>query len=444
VRQDEDVLDTWFSSWLVPFSSLGWPERTPDLETFYPGDTLITAPEILFFWVARMIMAGVEFMGEVPFHTVYLHGTVRDTQHRKMSKSLGNGIDPLEVIERYGADALRYALARMASPDQQNLPLSEDAIEAGRNFANKIWNAARLILRAYPGGEPQLPPPERRTPAERWLLARHEACVRSVGDALDEYEISDAAIALHRFTWSEFCDWALEVEKPRLYEGSDDERSDAASVLAWVLDRTLRLLHPIMPFVTEEVWQRLAIGESIVIAAWPSPDAGADLETLGAREVEAFPFVQELVSAVRRFRTEHRIPPKAPLELRIVERGRDLRSLVEPFAADVRRLAGASSVSFVGPDAEASGAARLLVDGETVLVPIGDLFDVEAEVARLRSALVNLEQDEARSRGRLANDAFTTNAPPDVVEKERARLAKIEDEVAALREQIAQLENVGD
>jgi valyl-tRNA synthetase len=444
IEQDADVLDTWFSSQLWPFSTLGWPEQTADLETFYPTTVLVTGYEILYLWVARMVMAGLYLAGDIPFHDVLIHGLVRDAHGRKMSKSLGNVIDPLEVIERYGADALRYALARMASPDQQNLPLSEDAIEAGRNFANKIWNAARLILRAYAGGEPQLPPPERRTPAERWLLARHEACVRSVSDALDEYEISDAAIALHRFIWSEFCDWALEVEKPRLYEGSDDERSDAASVLAWVLDRTLRLLHPIMPFVTEEVWQRLAIGESIVIAAWPSPDAEADLEALGAREVETFPFVQELVSAVRRFRSEHRIPQKAPLEIRIVERGRDLRSLVEPFAADVQRLAGVTSVSFVGPDAEARGAARLLVDGETVLVPIGDLFDVEAEVARLRSALANLEQDEARSRGRLANEAFTTNAPPDVVEKERARLAKIEDEAAALREQIAQLESAGD
>jgi valyl-tRNA synthetase len=444
IQQDPDVLDTWFSSQLWPFSTLGWPEQTPDLTTFYPTTVLVTGYEILYLWVARMIMSGLYLAGDVPFRDVLIHGLVRDAHGRKMSKSLGNVIDPLEVIERYGADALRYALARMASPDQQNLPLSEEAIEAGRNFANKIWNAGRLILRAYPGGRPELPPSERRTPAERWLLARHEATVRGVGAALDAYEIADAAVALHRFLWSELCDWALEIEKQRLYEGTEQERADAANVLAWVLERTLRLLHPIMPFVTEEVWQRLGVGESIVVAAWPTVDEDAALERDGERDVEAFAFVQELVSGVRRFRAEHRIPPKAPLDLRVVQRGRDVRALVEPFAGDVRRLAGASSVTFVPPDADAGGAARLLVDGETVLVPVGDLFDVGSELDRLRTALEGLSKDEATSRQRLANDAFTAKAPAEVVEKERARLAKIEDEAAALREQIAQLEGAGD
>ncbi len=444
IEQDPDVLDTWFSSQLWPFSTLGWPDRTPDLETFYPTTVLVTGYEILYLWVARMIMSGLYLLDDVPFRDVLIHGLVRDAHGRKMSKSLGNVIDPLEVVERYGADALRYALARMASPDQQNLPLSEESIEAGRNFANKIWNAGRLILRSYAGGRPSLPPNDRLTPAERWLLARHQACVRTVAGALDAYEVADAAVALHRFFWSELCDWALELEKPRLYEGGEQQRSDAANVLAWVLERTLRLLHPIMPFVTEEVWQRLRVGESIVIADWPDPQEHEEHATLGAAEVESFPFVQALVTAIRRFRTEHGIAPKAPIDVLLVERGRDLRSIVEPFAADVRRLSGVSSLAFAGPDADVAGMARLHVDGETVLVPVGDLFDVDAELARLRTALASLEADEERSRQRLANEAFTTNAPAEVVEKERARLRRIQDERSSILEQIEQLRDIGD
>jgi valyl-tRNA synthetase len=443
IEQDPDVLDTWFSSQLWPFSTLGWPEQTDDLARFYPTTVLVTGYEILYLWVARMIMSGLYLVGDVPFRDVLIHGLVRDAHGRKMSKSLGNVIDPLEVIDRYGADALRYALARMASPEQQNLPLSEEAIEAGRNFANKIWNAGRLILRAYPGGEPALPPTDRWTTSQRWLLARHQAMVRTVNAALDDYEISVAAVSLHRFIWSELCDWALEIEKHPLYEGTEEERSDAAGILAWVLDRSLRMLHPIMPFVTEEVWQRLGIGESIVVAEWPAPDAFVDHETVPAEEAESFAFVQSLVVALRRFRAEHRIPPKTPLEVRIVQR-EPARELVLPALSVVlERLAGVRRWSIVDTDDGARDAARLLVAGETVLVPIGDLFDVDAELGRLRKALDAAARDEERSRGRLANEAFAANAPPEIVDKERARLARLEDERALLLEQIAQLENAG-
>jgi valyl-tRNA synthetase len=443
IEQDPDVLDTWFSSQLWPFSTLGWPEQTDDLHTFYPTTVLVTGYEILYLWVARMIMSGLYLVGDVPFRNVLIHGLVRDAHGRKMSKSLGNVIDPLEVIERYGADALRYALARMASPDQQNLPLSEEAIEAGRNFANKIWNAGRLILRAYAGGAPILPPTERWTVSQRWLLARHQAMVKAVNAALDEYEISAAAITLHRFIWSEFCDWALEIEKHPLYEGGEEERSDAASILAWVLDRSLRLLHPIMPFVTEEVWQRLGIGESVVIAEWPAADTFVDHEVVPSDEAESFSFVQSLVVALRRFRAEHRIPPKTSLDIRIVRR-EGVRELVLPSLSIVlERLAGVHRWSVVDAEDGARRAARLLVDGETVLVPVGDLFDVRAELARLRKALNEVAGDEDRSRARLANAAFTANAPPEIVEKERARLTRLEDERVALGEQIAQLETAG-
>jgi valyl-tRNA synthetase len=440
IEQDPDVLDTWFSSQLWPFSTLGWPEDTEDLRTFYPTTVLVTGYEILYLWVARMIMSGLYLVGDVPFRDVLIHGLVRDARGRKMSKSLGNVIDPLDMVERYGADALRYALARMASPDQQNLPLSEEAIEAGRNFANKIWNAARLILRAFPGGVPALPPVERLTATERWLLWRYRTCAVEVDRALEEYRISDAAVAIHRFIWSELCDWALEMEKERLYEGAEQDRADAANVLAWVLERTLRLLHPIMPFVTEEIWQRLGVGESIVIAPWPDV---AELEGLAegfARETaEAFAYVQELVSALRRFRADHRIAPRAELEVRVVEAGGELRGLVEPFEAEVRRLAGVSSIAFVDPAADAAGSARLLVAGRPVLVPVGDLFDVRAERERLGEVLARTEADAERVRAKLASPGFAAKAPAEVVEKERGKLERLEREIAALREQLEQL-----
>ncbi|HEX5950985.1 MAG TPA: valine--tRNA ligase, partial [Actinomycetota bacterium] len=268
LEQDPDVLDTWFSSQLWPFSTLGWPEDTEDLGTFYPNAVLVTGYEILYLWVARMIMSGLSLVGDVPFRDVVIHGLVRDAHGRKMSKSLGNVIDPIEMIDRYGADAVRFSLARAATGGQQDIPLAEDSIEGARNFANKVWNAARLVLGAFEGDVPELPPAERRTLPERWLLARHQVCAADVDAAVDRYLFADAAQAIFRFLWSEFCDWGLEIEKGRLDAGGR-ERADASALLAWVLERTLRLLHPIMPFVTEEIWQRFGQGGSISISAWP-------------------------------------------------------------------------------------------------------------------------------------------------------------------------------
>src|SRR5919106_315655 len=316
LEQDPDVLDTWFSSQLWPFSTLGWPEETPDLATFYPTSALVTGYEILYLWVARMIMSGLFFLDDVPFHQAVIHGLVRDRSGRKMSKSLGNVIDPLDMIERYGADALRFALARMAGPEQQNLPLAEEGIEAARHFANKVWNAARLIVGAAPEGEgglgfldvwertvtaPEDPSlgdaaldgPDTTT---RWLLSRHEACRAEVEAAMEEYRLDDAAVAIHRFLWSELADWGLEMAKPALYEGTDEQRTRVWAVLAWVLERTLRLLHPIMPFVTEEVWQRLGGEGSIMVAPWPDPRPAHRDENAEGR----FSFVQDLVVGVPR------------------------------------------------------------------------------------------------------------------------------------------------
>jgi valyl-tRNA synthetase len=440
IEQDPDVLDTWFSSQLWPFSTLGWPDDTEDMQVFYPNAVLVTGYEILYLWVARMIMSGLSLVGDVPFRHVVIHGLVRDAHGRKMSKSLGNVIDPIEMIDRFGADALRFSLARSATGSQQDIPLAVESIEGGRNFANKLWNASRLVLRAFPGGAPQLPPEERLTLTERWLLSRHQRCVREVNDSLDRYEFSVAAIAIHRFVWAEFCDWAIEMQKERLYGGVRQDSDDAAHVLAWVLERTLRLLHPIMPFVTEEIWQRFGLGESVTIAAWPGSEERGEHEKLGAGPEELFPLFQELVSEVRRFRNDHGIQPKAMVDIRVEEHHPLVRQVVDAFAVEIGRLAGVGGISFVPQGADASGCVRLLVRGESVLIPVGDLFDVESELSRLRRRLRETEAERDRATAKLANDGFRSKAPVEVVAAEESKVERAEREIGHLREQIVQLE----
>jgi valyl-tRNA synthetase len=438
IRQDEDVLDTWFSSQLWPFSTLGWPDETPELRSFYPNRVLVTGYEILYLWVARMIMSGMSLAGDIPFRDVVIHGLVRDAHGRKMSKSLGNVIDPIEMIDRYGADALRFSLARLATGGQQDIPLAIESIEGGRNFANKIWNGARLVLQSFTGEQPELPPAERLAAPQRWLLARHQRAVGEVNAALDRYEFAPAAQALYRFFWSEFCDWGLEMEKERLRSEDERERRDAANVLAWVLERTLRLLHPVMPFVTEEIWQRFGMGETIVTAPWPRADEFDEHEALGADTEAAWPLVEELVTTVRRFRSEHSIPPKTELELRLLatEDGR-LASAVGAFDREVGRLAGVSRISTV---AEAEpGTARLLVQGETVSIPVGELLDMEAERERLRVRIEAAEAELARAESKLANPGFRDKAPEDVVLAEKHKVERYEREAGSLREQLAEL-----
>jgi valyl-tRNA synthetase len=434
IEQDPDVLDTWFSSQLWPFSTLGWPEETTDLDYFYPTSVLVTGYEILYLWVARMIMSGMYLLGEIPFRQVLIHGLVRDERNRKMSKSLGNVIDPLEAIDLYGADALRFALARLATPDQQNYPMGIRDAESGRHFANKIWNAARLVLGEYRGGPPALPPGDRRTEVERWLLSRLEACRAHVDQALETYRFSEAAQAIHRFLWSEYCDWALEMEKPRLYEGGPQEREDATSVLAWVLERTLRLLHPVMPFVTEELWQRLGTGDSIMIAEWPEPHP----EQRDRAAEERFGFAQDLVLAVRSFRSGHGLPPGRALSVR-VRASRDQRRVLDTLSAEISRVARIDPLELGDGAGDPSGAARLIVQGAEVLVPLAGVLDVGTECARIRRRLEEVTGDAERSAQKLENQGFTGKAPPDVVDKERGRLASLEEERDILEAQLAEL-----
>jgi len=441
LEQDPDVLDTWFSSQLWPFSTLGWPDETPELDFYYPTTVLVTGYEILYLWVARMIMSGMYLVGDVPFRNVLIHGLVRDAQGRKMSKSLGNVIDPLDMIQEYGADALRYALARMAGPEQQNLPLSTEGIEAARNFANKIWNGARQVFAAYApreDGEPHLPSPGDWTLTERWVLARHQACLDEVNAAMDAYRFDEAAQTLHRFFWSELCDWGLEAEKRRRATGTDPERHRASEVLAWVLERTLRLLHPFMPFVTEEVWQRFggersAAGvESIVVAAWPEPHP----EHQDSDAEEEFDFVRELVANVRGIRGI--IGPGRYL----LVVGDRLEQELEPLREAVERLGGAALAPL--GEADPTGRyVRLSVSGREARLKIPEGFEPTGAVSLRRKRLEGTRSKLEASERKLAGESFLSRAAPEAVEKERRKREDLAAEAAVLEDQIGLLESLG-
>ena len=441
VRQDADVLDTWFSSWLVPFTALGWPAATRDLATFYPGQALVTAPEILFFWVARMVMAGCEFMGDIPFSTVYLHGTVRDTQHRKMSKSLGNGIDPLDVVDRYGADALRYViLSGMAVGTDVILDPAdlESSFAAGRNFANKLWNAGRFILSnldgpvrplaAAGGDHARAVRPDELTLADRWIIARCDATIAEATDAYEKFRLNDAASALYRFLWSDLADWYIEQIKPRLY-GDVPGGDVARAVAAQTFDVALRLLHPIMPFITEALWQRIPgrpDGASIVRAHWPRCDRRAS----DAEALRDFALVQELVGAIRTIRAEYGVQPGQPVRASVTA-SKYTRRALEQERGTIVRLARVSVLSF-DPPTESVGGHAVLTDGTAVFVPLGDAIDVARECDRLGGEVERLLGLISSQEKKLGNQQFVTRAPGPVVDAERQKLASWREQAEVL------------
>ena len=423
------MLDTWFSSWLVPFSSLGWPDRTPDLATFYPGHTLVSAPEILFFWVARMIMSGIHFMGEVPYTDIYLHGTVRDTQHRKMSKSLGNGIDPLEVVERYGADALRYSLVSGMSVgtdvilDPNDL---EASFAAGRNFANKLWNAGRFILSNLQGptrplaGARNAVRRQELTLADRWIIARCEATVREATEAYERFRLNEAAGAVYRFLWSDLADWYIEQIKPRLY--GDVPGGDVARAVALqTFDVALRLLHPVMPFITEALWRRFPgrpAEASISVAPWPRPDPrAADAEALAE-----FELVQQVVGAIRGIRAEYGVQPGQTVRAFVSQDAGTPSPALERERGTIVRLAKLSDL-VLAESGERVGGHAVLPDGTTVFVPLGDAIDVGRECGRLGAEADRLSSLVTSQRKKLGNAQFVSRAPADVVTREREKLA---------------------
>jgi valyl-tRNA synthetase len=427
LRQDEDVLDTWFSSWLWPFSTLGWPEQTPDLARFYPTDVLVTAPEILFFWVARMIMAGLHFMGRAPFHTVYLHGTVRDTHHVRMSKSLGNGIDPLEVVRRFGADALRFAITSGLAVGT-DIVLDPDDLDtsfaAGRNFANKLWNVGRLLLASLGDAEP---PPLAGVPArelqlsDRWLLSRLARVVRETTEHLEKYRLNDAVGTPYHFLWDDFADWYLEEIKPRL-RGEAPGGDVARAVAAHTFDVVLRLLHPAMPFITETLFRRLpGRGDaSVVLAPWPAGDAGREDD-----EAERdFAFVQALVNGVREVRAEYDVKPGTALPIVVSKTDARQRAAIAAERAMILRLGKVGRLADQAREASFAGrigSHALLPDGAELFVELGEAIDVGKECARLTAELSRLDTQLDAVRAKLGTESFLGRAPAPVVEREREK-----------------------
>jgi valyl-tRNA synthetase len=449
LEQDPDVLDTWFSSWLWPFSTLGWPEETPDLKAFYPTHTLSTAPEILFFWVARMIMAGYEFMGEAPFTDVLLHATVRDHHNRKMSKSLGNGIDPLEVVERFGADALRYTVvsgAAVGTDIQLNYENLEEAFAAGRNFSNKLWNAGRFAVMNL--GSEAVGRPEDATGdlelADRWILSRLSRTTRRVDAALASYRLHEAAEAMHGFFWGEVADWYLELIKTRMTgEAGEASREAAKTTLVAVLDGVFRLLHPIMPFITEALWRQLPwpVGldrpESLMIAPWPEPRPDRE-DPAAEAEMKA---LQELITTVRGLRSEYNVPAQAEVGVTLLHTPDALRRALAVEERSVRRLARVAALEYAldGGDGLGAGAHAVLQSGAELFLPLADLIDVGRERDRLREELARVERLLDSTAKRLESEHFVSRAPADVVAREREKAASFRDQQARLARKLEAL-----
>ena len=424
LRRDEDVLDTWFSSALWPFGTLGWPEETDLLKRHYPGSVLVTGFDIIFFWVARMMMQGLQFTGEVPFRTVYCHGLVRDKNGQKMSKSKGNTVDPLGLIDRYGADALRFTLAAMESQGR-DIKLDEKRIEGYRNFATKLWNAARFCRSNGIGASKTIEPPAAELPVNRWIVGETVKTVQSLDLAMAGYRFDESANLIYHFTWATFCDWYLELIKPVLSASAAAEQATAETreVAAWVLDQILVMLHPFMPFITEELWH--AMGERpypLILAHWPMPDARA-LDPAAGPEVD---WLIRLVSGIRATRTELNVPPGAKLALHVRDAGPQTLERLQRNDAALRRLARIEAIST--RDGPAGGAAQVIVDEATFVLPLEGVIDLEAERSRLAKALQAAEKERDSLAQRLGNPSFVERAKPEAVEKARAdHLEKVSD-----------------
>ena len=421
VRQENDVLDTWFSSALWPFSTMGWPDQTEELAKYYPTSALVTGYDIIFFWVARMIFSGLEHMDKEPFSTVFIHGLVRDAQGRKMSKSLGNGIDPLEIISKYGADALRYALATGNSPGN-DMRFSDEKIEAARNFANKLWNASRFVRMNLTIDSVELPAEEELAAEDKWILHEFNKLTAGVTAALDKYEVGVALASIYDFTWDVFCDWYIELTKARLSDKKSRGNAVAQQVLSFVLTGTLKLLHPFMPFITEEIYQSLPHeNESIMIASYPRFREDLVFEA----EATAMNRVIGAIKAIRARRNEMNVPPSRKAKIYVSTRYTDaFNESTVPFFV---RLASASDVeiaeSFEGI-LSADDAVQIVTDSATILLPLSDIVDMEKELARLESEKKKLMGEIERLEKKLSNEGFVAKAPAAVVEGERAKLNK--------------------
>jgi valyl-tRNA synthetase len=437
IRQDEDVLDTWFSSALWPFSTLGWPEKTDDLAAFYPTGVLTTDPDIIYLWVARMIVSGMEFMSEIPFPHVYIHSTVLTRDGKRMSRSLGTGVDPIEMMEKYGTDSVRFTLTSLET-QSQSFRLWEKRCEIGRNFCNKLWNASRFILMNLKEdfAQADIPVSEDLELPDRWILSRLNRTIQTVNGCLERYSFHEAAAAAYDYFWHEYCDWYLELIKPRL---SGENGATAMSISIHCLENTLRLLHPIMPFITEEIWQRLPHDPgSILMAGWPRRNVSLLDE---AAELE-FSLLKDSIAAIRNMRSEMNLSPQSPLKCTVsCNRGVDM----ELFGAHkecVKSLANLSELNPVEnadrPEASASSVVRA---GVTLFLHLGEMIDFEVEKKRLKKEISKIRAELAKTESQLADERFTSRAPADVVEAARkkkdgwlSKVSRLEETLKSIQE----------
>ena len=433
IEQDPDTLDTWFSSALWPFSTLGWPEETEDYKHYYPTNTLVTGYDIIPFWVMRMMFSGLEQTGQVPFDTVLIHGLVRDAQGRKMSKSLGNGIDPLEIIDKYGADALRFTLATGNSPGN-DMRFSDERVEASRNFANKIWNAARFILMNLPENEPAPYIPQALAIEDKWILSQYNTLVSGVTDSLEKFELGMAVQKLYDFIWDVFCDWYIEIAKIRLNGDDEEQKATVRAVLVYVMSNTLKLLHPFMPFITEEIWQTLPhTGESIMISDWPKADSALNFS---AEEAE-MSRIMTAIKAVRNRRAEMNVAPSKKAKIFIETTYADTFSKGTVF---FQRLASASEVEVAAHFDGMDSAVSIITESARLYIPMDELVDFKAELARLNKEKAGVQKELDFVNNKLNNENFVNKAPAAVVEGQRQAKAQLEEKMALILESIEKIE----
>ncbi len=436
--QDEDTLDTWFSSALWPFSTLGWPEKTEDLDYFYPTDVLVTGYDIIFFWVIRMVFSGLEHTGKSPFHTVLIHGLVRDSQGRKMSKSLGNGIDPLEIIDQYGADALRLTLVTGNAPGN-DMRFSNERVEASRNFANKVWNASRFILMNMKENIVDEPGESLLKPADRWILAKVNRLTKDVTENMDKFELGIAVQKVYDFIWDEFCDWYVELAKYRIYHAEEDP--DSAKCVLWilktVLGQALKLLHPFMPFITEEIYSALVPEEeSLMISSWPEYRREWEFPT----DEEVMSHVKEITRGIRNTRAEMNVPNNRRTKVFIVSTDQNLLSGIEAIRESVKPLMLANDILLHSEKKDiAEDAVSIVVPGAAVYLPLEDLVDFEQEKERLAKEEEKLTKEIARAKGMLSNEKFLSKAPEKKVQEEKEKLEKYTQMLAQVQERMAGL-----
>ena len=433
IEQDPDTLDTWFSSALWPFSTLGWPEETEDYKHYYPTNTLVTGYDIIPFWVMRMMFSGLEQTGQVPFDTVLIHGLVRDAQGRKMSKSLGNGIDPLEIIDKYGADALRFTLATGNSPGN-DMRFSDERVEASRNFANKIWNAARFILMNLPENEPAPYIPQALAIEDKWILSQYNTLVSGVTDSLEKFELGMAVQKLYDFIWDVFCDWYIEIAKIRLNGDDEEQKATVRAVLVYVMSNTLKLLHPFMPFITEEIWQTLPhTGESIMISDWPKADSALNF----AAEEAEMSRIMTAIKAVRNRRAEMNVAPSKKAKIFIETAYADTFSKGTVF---FERLASASEVEVAAHFDDMDSAVSIITESARMYIPMDELVDFKAELARLNKEKAGVQKELDFVNNKLNNENFVNKAPAAVVEGQRQAKAQLEEKMALILESIEKIE----